>query len=142
MRICFDLDNTLCCGVPYYEAVPVPGASQLLRELRRQGHTVIIQTARGMGSSDGNPGKAIAQEGAQVFEQLDAWGFEYDELYFGKPAADLYVDDKAITAVDLTQIRNAIDQLVQEKDRFLPLDGMASKINTKLEAIVSEFEDV
>ena len=59
MRICFDLDGTLCDGdrpgedgTDYSRCQPLFGAAGVLRNLRKQGHTVIIQTARGMGRSN------------------------------------------------------------------------------------------
>ena len=108
MRICFDLDETLCSGsrpgkdgcTDYSKCEPKPGAQWLLHDLRLQGHTVIIQTARGMTTAGGRMGAAIKNIGLQTLKQLDTWGFEYDEIYFGKPSADLYVDDKGQNAQD------------------------------------------
>lgn len=107
MRICFDLDETLCQGATpgpdgtdYSTCEPIGDAARRLRELRADGNTVIIQTARGMGGNHGNLGAAVAAVAAITFKQLEAWGFEYDEIYFGKPSADLYVDDKGMTALD------------------------------------------
>ena len=111
MRICFDLDNTLCAGKPYDVARPLPGAATLLKKLKAQGHTIIIFTARGMGSSFGNSGKAIAQIGQLTFAQLEEWGFPYDEVYFGKPSADLYVDDKSLNAFSLDDVEETIHDL-------------------------------
>ena len=99
MRFCFDLDKTLCTGKPYEQSTPYYGVTTLLKKLRSQGHTVCIYTARGMGSSDGNVGRAIALIGQQTLEQLAQWGIEYDELYFGKPCADVYVDDKSLPSI-------------------------------------------
>ena len=31
--------------------------------------------------------------------QLDQWGVKYHDLFLGKPAADVYVDDKGIKDV-------------------------------------------
>ncbi len=115
MRICFDLDNTLCYGQPYEDARPVPGVADLLRELKGKGHTIIIYTARGMGSLAGDVGRVMSEFAPLVFDQLTDWGFQYDEIHFGKPAADLYVDDKAITAVSLTQIASAIERMTQSE---------------------------
>ena len=107
MRICFDLDGTLCDGTKpgpdgtdYSACKPLSGAAHMLRGLRKQGVVVIIQTARGMGGAHGNVGAAQARVAALTFEQLEAWGFEFDEIYFGKPNADLYVDDKGLTALE------------------------------------------
>jgi hypothetical protein len=96
MRICFDLDETLCTGYPYSESKPLSGSKELLLQLRSDGHQIIIQTARGMGRSDGNMGKALAAIAKLTLEQLERWGFVYDEIYFGKPNADLYIDDKSL----------------------------------------------
>lgn len=96
MRICFDLDETLCTGYPYEESVPFDQSAEILDALHANGHTIIIQTARGMGRSNGNIGKAQALIAQLTLKQLDDWGFTYDEIYFGKPAADLYVDDKSV----------------------------------------------
>ena len=103
MRICFDLDNTLCEG-PYESARPLPGVKELLHRLKEEGHTIIIHTARGMNSSNGNIGKVISRLGKLTIDHLDEWDFPYDELVFGKPAADVYVDDKAINAALIHQL--------------------------------------
>lgn len=108
MRICFDLDDTLCEGsrpdkdgyTDYTECKPKEGAVDCLSRLRAQGHYIIIYTARGMNTASGRVGVVVKNIGLQTLEQLAQWGMEYDEIYFGKPAADLYVDDKAWNAHD------------------------------------------
>lgn len=99
MRICFDLDGTLCTGYPYENAVPMDQSKEMLLRLRADGHTIIIQTARGMGRANGNIGKAQSLVAQLTLNQLDQWGFVYDEIYFGKPAADLYIDDKSLPTI-------------------------------------------
>jgi hypothetical protein len=94
VRLALDLDATLCTGYPYDQAVPLPGKKELLHNLREQGHVVAIHTARGMGSSGNSVGKAVALYGLLTLQQLRDWGFEYDEIWFGKPSYDLVVDDK------------------------------------------------
>ena len=108
MRICFDLDLTLCTGKPYATAQPYSWAVDLLSELKSEGHTIIIYTARGMDSNKGNVSKVIHQLGKLTLDQLDQWGFQYDEIYFGKPSADLYIDDKAFGIIDPLFIRQRI----------------------------------
>lgn len=107
MRICFDLDDTLCHGskavnglTDYTDCWPHVTAAGMLRNLRAQGHVVIIQTARGMSTAGGKVGTVIKNVGLLTLQQLEEWGFEYDEIYFGKPSADLYVDDKGQNALD------------------------------------------
>lgn len=100
MRICFDLDETLCTGKPYTEAKPLMGAGNLLSYLKSQGHTIIIYTARGMNSCAGNAGQAVATIGEVTLQQLKEWGFCYDEVVFGKPAFDILVDDKSVSNIE------------------------------------------
>ena len=59
-----------------------------VNRLRREGHRVIVFTARGSGT--GIDWRAVTER------QLAAWGLGHDLLCFGKPPADVYVDDKAV----------------------------------------------
>ena len=102
MRICFDLDETLCSGKPYKDAIPIVENINLLKRLQSNGHIIIIYTARGMGRSASNQGLALKEIGLITFLQLEQWGIPYDEIYFGKPTADIYIDDKAINAINIT----------------------------------------
>lgn len=101
MRICFDLDGTiLSTEDSYYNAKPKLEVVAFIKKLKDQGHTIIIHTARKMNTYNNNPGKALAKIGTLTFEQLDKYDIVYDEIYFGKPSADFYIDDKAINAKD------------------------------------------
>ena len=99
MRICFDIDNTL---ITFSEKVgtvdglePIPGMIGLVRKLHKDGHTIVLQTARGMKSCSANLGHVGKRAMMNVFRVLEQFDVPYDEIYFGKPYADLYVDDKA-----------------------------------------------
>lgn len=94
MRICFDLDKTLCEGSDYESCVPMSWASTLTRELKENGHTIIIYTARKMNSFNGNIGLVNKNIAELTLSQLREWNIIYDEIYFGKPSADIYIDDK------------------------------------------------
>jgi hypothetical protein len=37
-------------------------------------------------------------------KQLKSWGVKYHELIFGKPVADVFIDDKAINIKDLQNL--------------------------------------
>tara|TARA_Y100001963_G_C6477306_1_gene307300 strand:- start:15 stop:431 length:417 start_codon:yes stop_codon:yes gene_type:complete len=138
MRICFDLDKTLCSGKPYIEAIPYPGVKDLLTRLKARGHTIIIYTARGMGTSKSNPGKAIAQIGKLTLNQLDSWGFIYDEIYFGKPSADIYVDDKAYHANDINRLET---NLLKMEKSDMKIDDFSRRIDSmicKIDSCIKE----
>jgi len=104
LRICFDLDNTLVTFPSvkgdYSTVRPIMETIEWVRHLKQQGHVIIIYTARRMKSHGGNLGKIAKDIGRLTFETLDNFDIPYDELYFGKPHADFYVDDLAVNASD------------------------------------------
>jgi len=111
MRICIDLDGTLCTlkqpGQSYADVEPLPGAVERLRELRAAGHVVIITTARHMATCEANVGKVLQRVGRTTLEWLDRHGFEYDEIHFGKPNAEVYIDDRALRFSDWSNLTEA-----------------------------------
>lgn len=100
MRIVVDLDGTICElkreGQSYAAVQPLPGAAERLRELRAAGHYVIIQTARNMATCESNVGRVMKNVGKITLDWLEGHGIEYDEIYFGKPNAHVYLDDRAL----------------------------------------------
>ncbi|CAE7511830.1 unnamed protein product [Symbiodinium pilosum] len=99
MRFCFDLDGTLVTHAPD-SATPcqlLGSAVELLRQLHAAGHTIIITTSRGM-PHGGGVDRAIATQGYETFKLLEEFAIPYDELHFGKPHADVYVDAHAINS--------------------------------------------
>ena len=100
LRVCFDIDNTLVSEpqMPgdYSSVEPITKNIEFLRFLKSQGHTIILQTARRMKTHGGNVGKLVAEVGKITFDTLEKFNIPYDEIYFGKPYADMYIDDKAI----------------------------------------------
>lgn len=98
-RIVVDLDGTICpirkSPQTYADLEPLPGAAERLRELRAAGFYIILQTARNMATQESNLGRVMKNIGKVTLDWLDRHGIEYDEIYFGKPNADLYIDDRA-----------------------------------------------
>mmetsp|Transcript_21144 Transcript_21144/g.54965 ORF Transcript_21144/g.54965 Transcript_21144/m.54965 type:complete len:391 (+) Transcript_21144:1100-2272(+) len=72
----------------------------IVQQLHAAGQTIIIHTARRMRTHGGNVGAVIADIGAITIQTLKDFNIPYDELYFGKPYADVYVDDLAVNALD------------------------------------------
>lgn len=94
MIYCFDIDGTICTqnGEDYNNAQPILDTIRSINQLRDKGHKIIFYTARG--SASGIDWRQITEA------QLKGWGIFYDELRFGKPAADFYVGDKAVNVKD------------------------------------------
>lgn len=102
LRICFDLDNTLVTfptnKEDYLSVQPIFKNIEYLRFLKKMGHTIIIYTARRMRTHNGNIGKITKDVGKITIDTLEKFNIPYDELYFGKPYANFYIDDLAIDA--------------------------------------------
>tara|TARA_A100001011_G_C13819842_1_gene638450 strand:+ start:85 stop:420 length:336 start_codon:yes stop_codon:yes gene_type:complete len=99
MTYVFDIDGTLCTKVKdgdYSTAEPIRDRIDTVNYLYEKGNTIIMQTARGMGRHDNNPQRAIEDFYALTAKQLKSWGVKYHMLFLGKPAGDIYVDDKGM----------------------------------------------
>lgn len=92
MTIYVDIDETICKtkGTDYVNAVPMPERIQTINNLYDIGNTIVYWTARGTVS--GIDFKSITEV------QLTKWGAKYHELKFGKPAYDLFIDDKNVSS--------------------------------------------
>ena len=103
-RYCFDLDNTLVTfpEIPgdYTTVKPIDSMIEFARYLKKIGHTIIIYTARRMKTHNGNVGKIYADIGLITQDTINNFNIPCDELYFGKPYADCYIDDLAISTFD------------------------------------------
>lgn len=94
----FDVDGTICSMVngEYDKAEPILERIKIINNLFEKGNKVIFYSARGMGRHNNNSQKAIEEFYELTVKQLETWGVKYHVLFLGKPAGDLYVDDKAI----------------------------------------------
>lgn len=98
MTYVIDIDGVVCTtyGTDYVAAVPVQDVIDRIALLKQQGHRIIFHTARGTVSNT---------DWREVTErQFARWGLPYDELHFGKPAGDVYIDDKALNVSDWIQL--------------------------------------
>lgn len=108
MRIAIDLDGTICeirhDPQTYADVAPLPGAVDRLRQLKVAGHYLIILTARHMQTCQGNEGAVIARVGKITLDWLAKHDVPYDEIHFGKPNAEVYIDDRALRFTDWTHM--------------------------------------
>lgn len=89
LSICCDIDGVIAMktmGNDYAQAAPILRNVALINRMFDAGHDVLLYTARGtMTGIDW-------QETTRT--QMREWGVRYTELMFGKPAADIYIDDR------------------------------------------------
>lgn len=99
MRICIDIDGVICQlkkeHQSYSDVEPLEGAVEKIKLLKQSGHYIILYTARNMKTQSANIGKVIKNIGIETLNWLDIHKIHYDEIYFGKPWADIYIDDNA-----------------------------------------------
>jgi len=90
-----DIDDTICTlgrTLDYSTAIPNLTAIAKVNLLYSEGHRIVFWTARGTGS--GLDWRQLTED------QLLSWGVQYDELKFGKPIYDVFIDDKNMNAED------------------------------------------
>lgn len=98
MKIFIDIDDTICfyteqdrkCKMDYSKAKPYTSRITKINKLYDEGHKIIYWTARG----------TVTQKlwFNITYEQLKKWGCKFHELKMGKPAYDLFIDDKNINS--------------------------------------------
>ncbi|MDR2870424.1 MAG: acylneuraminate cytidylyltransferase family protein [Deferribacteraceae bacterium] len=93
---CFDIDGVLGekadakdLGGDYANNTANVAIIAICNKLYDVGNRIVLHTARGSGT--GEDWRTVTEK------QLTSWGVKYHSLHFGKPAADFYVDDKAMT---------------------------------------------
>lgn len=122
LRICFDLDTLVTLPVvpnDYSTVKPINKMVILLKNLKKLGHTIIIYTARRMDLYNHNMGKVIRDIGLITFQTLEKFSIEYDEILFGKPLADIYIDDKSLNPymndISFFGIESDTDEFIHNK---------------------------
>lgn len=102
MKYVFDIDGTICSDTQgdYSVAEPIFDRIRIINNLFENGHQIIMFTARGMGTFNNDVSKAINKWETFTINQLSDWGVRYHTLYFGKPAADYFIDDKGMSDKD------------------------------------------
>lgn len=88
---CFDIDGTICATPEdnYYLSTPIYERIDIVNKLFQDGHEIIFFTARG--AVTGLHWQKLTES------QLKEWGVLYHKLIMGKPHADIFIDDKAMS---------------------------------------------
>jgi len=99
--IAIDVDGTIChereVWWEYEKCVPIDGARETLLFLKNRGHKIVLSTAR-------------FESDREVTEKwLSDHDFVYDEIFFNKPKADLYIDNLTMTMEGLIKLIHNIE---------------------------------
>tara|TARA_B100001109_G_C18621899_1_gene361900 strand:- start:242 stop:595 length:354 start_codon:yes stop_codon:yes gene_type:complete len=114
--LCFDLDDTICfpnhqysdAENKYGKAKPNVNVIKTMQKLYDQGNYIIIHTARRMLTHKGDLNKIENEVGNITRTWLSYYNVPYHELIFGKPYAELYIDDKGMNLKDMDKWANSI----------------------------------
>ena len=118
-----DIDETICkretsrdFGVvhDYSKAQPIQENIEKINKLWEEGHTIIIETARGCGSK--------INHYERTFDQLRSWGLKFTSLRTGvKFGGDLFIDDKGVNSEDFF---NGCSKQTNKEDTFHSSEGL------------------
>lgn len=108
MVIVIDIDDTICfprhqfkdATNKYFHAEPNWTVIEKIRAAKQAGCKIILYTARRMLTHQGNLNLIIREVGDLTVDWLRRHEVPYDQLIFGKPYGDIYVDDKAGDSID------------------------------------------
>jgi CMP-N-acetylneuraminic acid synthetase len=101
LTFCIDIDGIIAyknTDLDYSKAAPNLDNIKQINNLKDQGHSIILFTARGY--KTGIDWEQITKT------QLHKWGVKFSELKFGKPSADIYIDDRFLNLEDLKWLSN------------------------------------
>lgn len=105
MRAVFDLDDTISVhkNRDYPNAKPIVPVIEKIRQMKDDGWEIVIYSARGQVSCKGDL-KEIEHKNRPVVEEwLKRHNVPCDELIFGKPIGDVYIDDKGMSLDDFIE---------------------------------------
>lgn len=86
--VCFDLDGTI--SEEGYDKQPIQEMVEVMKKLKNRGIRVVIYTSR--------------HDKKRTVEWLERHRIPHDKIVFGKPAADIYVDDKGVKPKDFLKM--------------------------------------
>lgn len=121
-----DLDGTLCPikgpRQAYQDLQPEPLMLARLRSMAAEGWRIVIQSARGMRSHDGNPGEIAAHVLPVLIDWLKRHEVPFHEVHVAKPWPGdngFYIDDRSVRP------REFIENSLEELDRLCARDRLA-----------------
>jgi len=113
--IVVDLDDTICFPNHSYDdterkyelASPNLNMIEALHRAKAKDYRIVVYTARRMLTHHGDLQKIEEDAGEATRKWLNKYNVPCDELIFGKPYAEYYVDDKALRPDEFVRLMNA-----------------------------------
>jgi capsule biosynthesis phosphatase len=142
MRYCFDIDGVVFeVNKNYEEYKPISRTIEYIKYLKTKNAKIILYTARKMNTHKGNIGLVNKSIVGATLAALKKYEIEYDEIYFGKPAADIYIDDKAINFYDL---RNHImyNQTDKNEEKIVNMGVINYRLNEIEKSLEKNMEQI
>lgn len=147
-RFCFDLDNTLVSHPTikndYRSVKPILKNIKFLNFLYSQGHYIIIYTARRMRTHSGNIQKVKKDIKKITIDQLKLFNVNYNELIFGKPYANFYIDDLSVNPNENLNLKlgfyEKADSLSRSFNDVIVGNSFTFKYSKNLEKIKNEIK--
>ena len=125
-----DIDGTLCPikqeGESYADLLPEPQMLTRLRALHADGWVIILHSARGMRSNDGNTGKIARNVAPVLLHWLAEHEIPFDELHLAKPwpgRQGFYIDDRAVRPREFLELDFDELNALLERDRIAGPDA-------------------
>jgi len=113
--IVIDIDGTICKEKSktqsYSDLEPRFEVINKILEFRNMDYYIILFTSRNMNTYNNNLGLINANTADTLFEWLKKYEIPYDEIYFGKPWADVYIDDNAVRFTTWNEIKDTGEEL-------------------------------
>ena len=92
MNIFVDIDNTITItkGMDYENSIPIFDRINIINKLYDEGNIITYWTGRGTISG--------VNYYSLTKNQLEKWGAKHHNLLLGKPAYDIFIDDKSFNS--------------------------------------------
>jgi len=123
----FDIDDTICTHTnrDYVNAKPHWDVIGKINSLYKKGYNITLYTARGQNSCNGDLKLILERNEDILINWLEKHEVKYNELIFGKPLGNWYIDDKAMTVETFLEapfeelIGNSGATIYRESDRVI-----------------------
>lgn len=126
-RLIVDLDDTVSITIKgdYINSSPIPEIIEKLKQYKKEGFEIVINSSRNMRTYESNLGKINIYTLPNIIDWLRKYDVPFDEVYVGKPWCGFdgfYIDDKSIRPSEF--IKYSYDEIQEilklEKEKLKP----------------------